>query len=667
MALKTQEGKACVRLRQQTVALQKQIRALELERASLGGRHAVAENEKRVRHAHRVLEKRIVRAKAEKMKAIASNESAKRRIDDLRREKVALLRAVGVLEQDIRDKQTATQLQLRSILDKEEKAQDVEAHTEGVLEQARVELLEMEHAWEALDRQVGKAKFDTALPSPRDGDDEAKAEEARLEQDEARIKKMPKHVPRDPFDKTQTEADSAAETIRRATAAQRRAATQRRRRALGRAAHSQSGPSVGAVPGGGGGAGAAAGKRSGGGAGAKRRHSVVSVASSPPSPGREDGDKGGKRRGESRLGNRARAKERWRNAFLQIRAKQTESRVNTLKGLFERIKQITGVRTPEEFVQKFRQANDDNYALFLRVDRLAKEADDVRAQLEECRVQSRKEALGMRMHESTRRGMMVSVKTGLGQAEEKGMRQVEDLEKLQGITDAMLGGIRTTLDALDLGGAVKQAQRQAPNKAALLQLLFGMLDHRLKQMLAFYARHAGRSHGQQSGGQGGQSSMAAATGANRRGSRASVGGKGGASAMSRAERRRSVDVSVMDIRRGMLLASAGGQGGGGAAAGSAGGSRRAGAAPVLKKQVLSIGPSVPPARPIMGQTRERAGQSGRRGSVEGGGSHQLSGGMTDSAFEFESMGADSPGSPARGQAGAGARRGSGGGGSRRGS
>jgi len=36
------------------------------------------------------------------MKAIASNDAMKRRIDDLRREKVTLLRAVAVLEDDIR-------------------------------------------------------------------------------------------------------------------------------------------------------------------------------------------------------------------------------------------------------------------------------------------------------------------------------------------------------------------------------------------------------------------------------------------------------------------------------------------------------------------------------------------------------------------------------------
>ena len=92
----------------------------------------------------------------------------------------------------------------------------MEAHTEGVLEQARVELLEMEGAWEALDRQAGKAKFDTALPSPRDADEEAQAQQRSLEAEEMKMQKMPKHVPRDPFDKEKTEADGAADTIRRA-------------------------------------------------------------------------------------------------------------------------------------------------------------------------------------------------------------------------------------------------------------------------------------------------------------------------------------------------------------------------------------------------------------------------------------------------------------------
>ena len=89
------------------------------------------------------------------------------------------------------------------------------------------------------------------------------------------------------------------------------------------------------------------------------------------------------------------------------------------------------------------------------MDRLAKEADDVRAQLEDCRAQSRKEALGMRMQDSARRGMMVSVKSGLEQAEDRGHKQHEELGRLQAVTDAMLGGIKSNLDALDLGGAVK--------------------------------------------------------------------------------------------------------------------------------------------------------------------------------------------------------------------
>lgn len=141
-------------LRKEMIQLRRRIQALELERAAAGGMDAVQENDKRIRRSKDIMEKRIMKAREGKMKAQADNDKVRRSINEKRREKAAVQKAIQDLESDIGGLQARTTEQLQQIRDLDQRTRDAESQLAGVLEQSRQELQEMEQAWEELNRHA---------------------------------------------------------------------------------------------------------------------------------------------------------------------------------------------------------------------------------------------------------------------------------------------------------------------------------------------------------------------------------------------------------------------------------------------------------------------------------------------------------------------------------
>jgi len=646
-------------MRREQIGLKRAIATLEAERSAMGGRDAVVENDRTVRRGEEIMTRRIMKARADKMRAVGENSDMRREIDVRRREKVALLRACGQLESDVRALQDTTKAQLVSIAETDEETRAVETQVAGVIEEARTELRGIEQQWERLASAASKPAFGSGIPSPRDADLDAQVDRelAAAERELLRGKPRQRGIyegSHGPLRKPKRRAGANARKPRaegkaREDVAASAAAVMRMRvdtrpswapkgtkgapSRRGKSSTSSKGGAGPAPPG--------------------RPSSSQSAASSQGGSATADG-------GGGRPTSRTLMRSRWKNAAMHARVGNTRTRVERLRAAYSELQSLFGGETPSETVELVLGRKEEVGRLYGRIDKLGHEADGLRAAIMECRREGREGAVRQRVEAAERHGMLASVESSLTAARRREVVQAAERARLEGTLSALHDGLVGVLESLDMGSVVRgkdaetkeaagavaaaaaaggadgggravtpnggaAAAPSAPN-ARLIAGYFSLAEHRLSQVLAEYSRLSGRAKARGGAGGGGRSARGrqgaehegaggggreqrgGSAGSGARGARrGSVSGGGAAAAaaaagrMSRAERRRSIDLSIADMRRHQLMQAIH-QGGGAASApgqlpplGAGGESDEPGSA--LPAEAMQIGPSSASALP----------------------------------------------------------------------
>ncbi|KAA0151711.1 hypothetical protein FNF29_04398 [Cafeteria roenbergensis] len=641
-------------LRREQIGFKRAIATLEAERSAMGGRDAVVENDKTVQRGKEIMTRRIMKARADKMRAVGDNADIRKDIDVRRREKVAMLRACSRLEGDVRALQDATRAQLITIAEADEETRAVETQIAGVIEAARRELRDMETEWERLSAEASKPDFGSGLPSARDRDLDAQVDRelAAAERELLRGKPRQRGIfdGGDPLRKRKRKGAKEGKHAENVAAS---AAAVMRMRVSTKPSWAPRGTGSTTKPGG-----SKKAKRRGGSASTTRG---TSAGGSTVQSGRAGSAGGASRGGDSATSSgggssagRPQAKtllrSRWKNAAMHARVGQTQSRVEQLQSAFEELQALVGGSTPQEAVDLVLARKEEVGRLYARVSKLGQEADGIRAEIMECRRAGRSDAVKARVEEAERQGLLSTVGSSLAAAQLRLRRQDAERVALEASLTALRDGLVGVLESLDLGSVVRAAEgdpsgkrkgqkagspsRQAstadvtaagggggggggggfgpsgtpgagtmsgadgrplsassaasgaakseapPLNARLLVSYFAAAEQRLYTLLSDYSRLSASSKrreaeasalGRSGSGATAQRDVGARRGSFsrdsvRRGAGAGAGpgagGAGGAGAgagagsgvrMSRAERRRSVDLSVADLRRHQLM------------------------------------------------------------------------------------------------------------------
>lgn len=373
---------------------------------------------------------------------------------------------------------------------------------------------------------------------------------------------------------------------------------------------------------------------------------------------------GRKAAGTSSTASKTLTRSRWKNAAMHARVGKARTRIDLLKAAHEDLRTIFGGSTPDETVSAVLARQQELGQLYTSIDKLAHEADELRSQIMLCRRRGREEAVKGRVEEAERRGMLASVGSSLAAIEAKQYHQHVEQQQLEATVTALHEGMVGVLESLDMGSLVRAAESEeaegeadpsrprsrgkaragsagsggsedgkaGPTPALLARLLaryFEAAQQRLGTVLADYSRLNNMSKARGAGavmprsgetlevgaatagsGGGGAAGVRPSTegvavgGIGRvvHGHRSSSGpGMPAAGVMSRAERRRSIDLSIADMRRHQLMQAiqeggvAGAIGIGGLSAGGSGDGGDSG--PTLPPSALQIGPNTAGALP----------------------------------------------------------------------
>jgi hypothetical protein len=546
-------------LRREQVTLKKDIAVLEAERSVMGGVSAVVDNDRTVRRGEEIMKKRIMKAKADKMRAIGENSEIRRQIDVRRREKVALLRACGHLEADIRSLQERTKAQLVTIAETDEETRAVEHQVAGVIESGKRDLREMERRWEGLTSATTRPSFGTGIPSPRDEDLDAIVDRELASAERELLRGKPRqggihdhHLNARGGDE-QKEAEDVAKSAARIM----------KRKVNTRPAWApRGGPNLGNT--------ASKDKSSKGGGKDK---------TSTPKPPPSGGGGGDATKSKPSISSKTLFRSRWKSAMMQAKVGHTRTRVDELRRALEALRELTGGNTPGETVDIVLEQREEISTLYQRIDKLSHEADDIRSQIMDFRRSAREDAIRSRVEDAERRGMLSSVETSLAALRAKQHRQDSERVKLESSFQALQEGLNGILEALDMASLLRpegeppsrtgvppgvtergEGQKTPSINGRALAGHFAIAEQRVRALLADYAKLSARakSRGDAMGGSrghgGGGEDAEHRTSSQGRLRRASVSRDSGV-VMSRAERRRSIDLTIADMREAQLMAA----------------------------------------------------------------------------------------------------------------
>jgi hypothetical protein len=179
---------------------------------------------------------------------------------------------------------------------------------------------------------------------------------------------------------------------------------------------------------------------------------------------------------------------RWRSALLHAKVSTTEGRLSSLKQIFDRVQAQTGVSSVEEFAERFVQANDANAALYQRCDQLMREADALRAQVMDARAQARESALQRRIEAEERRQILAPVDAALDAAQFREEELEAEKEQLEAVAEALESGLGHMLEALDRGPELRKIREAAGDTTRALPAVMRSVQEGVLHRLSMYAR-----------------------------------------------------------------------------------------------------------------------------------------------------------------------------------
>eukprot|EP01138_Halocafeteria_seosinensis_P004897 gb/GECG01005008.1/.p1 GENE.gb/GECG01005008.1/~~gb/GECG01005008.1/.p1 ORF type:complete len:776 (+),score=147.62 gb/GECG01005008.1/:1-2328(+) len=241
------------------------------------------------------------------------------------------------------------------------------------------------------------------------------------------------------------------------------------------------------------------------------------------------------------------SKDRWPNIHEALQSiDKSEDPTLTLKQIWEQVSWVTGIESPEEFSNRFMEGNELNYNLFRRLDGLKKESEELRSRIQQYRNEIEQREHELRVTDTERKGVFESMQKQINQAKQKKKRQAQEIEILQQAQKELGDGVKRLLETLDANVPVSHA-----TEGSDCRRLYSMFEYRLKQVLSAYARFTGqlpsgrrKSTEEQSVSQTLPKHSSAAQSMD------------ATKPLSNVERRQYIDLSIMDIRKGMLAAAA---------------------------------------------------------------------------------------------------------------